>query len=106
MIPRRVDVCARAILSAGFCRHVSDGLFTGSLNPVKREQLEHIIRAAGVIAETQELIILGSQAILGSHPDAPEDLLVSQEVDTYPLEDPGPDHCLGRAPGRIVATGT
>lgn len=53
-----------------------------------RQQLEHLIRAAGAIAEARELVILGSQAILGSHPDAPAELLVSQEVDMYPLEAP------------------
>lgn len=56
---------------------------------MRRRDLEHIIRAAGSIAETRELIILGSQSILGSFPDAPAELLLSQEVDTYPLDDPG-----------------
>ena len=30
-----------------------------------RAQLEHIIRAAGVIADTQDLVVIGSQAVLG-----------------------------------------
>jgi hypothetical protein len=55
---------------------------------MKRADLEHIIRAAGAIAETKDLIVLGSQAILGKWPDAPGDLLVSQEVDTYPADVP------------------
>ena len=50
--------------------------------------MEHIIRAAGAIAEVDELMILGSQAILGTYPEAPADILVSQEVDLYPLDDP------------------
>lgn len=55
---------------------------------MKREDLEHLIRAAGAVAGCRELVILGSQAILGSFPDAPVSLLVSQEMDTYPLDDP------------------
>ncbi len=55
---------------------------------MKRADLEHIIRAAGSIADTQQLVIVGSQAILGSFPDAPAELTVSQEVDTYPLDKP------------------
>ncbi|MCF7972252.1 MAG: hypothetical protein K9N55_00395 [Phycisphaerae bacterium] len=55
---------------------------------MKRTDLEHIIRAAGSIAEADTLIILGSQAILASYPQAPHELLVSQEADTYPLDDP------------------
>jgi hypothetical protein len=55
---------------------------------VKRADLEHIIRAAGAIANSKELIIVGSQAILGSFPDAPAELLASQEADTYPADAP------------------
>lgn len=50
--------------------------------------LEHIIRAAGAIAEADELVIIGSQAILGLYPNAPSELLVSQEADLYPLAQP------------------
>jgi hypothetical protein len=55
---------------------------------VRRADLEHIIRAAGAIANSKELIIVGSQAILGSFPDAPAELLASQEADTYPADAP------------------
>lgn len=55
---------------------------------MKRRDLEHLIRAAGAIAEASELVILGSQAILGKYPEAPEELLVSQEADLYPLRAP------------------
>ena len=56
---------------------------------MKRADLEHIIRAAGSIAETDRLVILGSQAILGSFPQAPQELLASQEADLYPPDEPG-----------------
>jgi hypothetical protein len=55
---------------------------------VRRPDLEHIIRAAGSIADTPKLVIIGSQAILGSFPDAPPELTVSAEADTYPLDAP------------------
>lgn len=56
---------------------------------MRRSDLEHIIRAAGAITDTKELIVLGSQAILGEYPNAPEELLISQDVDVYPRDDPG-----------------
>ncbi len=55
---------------------------------MNRQQLEHIIRAAGAIAEVDELIIIGSQAILASLPSAPPELLTSREVDLYPADEP------------------
>jgi hypothetical protein len=52
------------------------------------KQLEHILRACGSIAASREIIVIGSQALLASCPDAPEELLRSVEVDCYPLDDP------------------
>lgn len=53
-----------------------------------RDQLEHIIRAATTIADDDELVIVGSQAVLGQFPHAPADLLVSVEADVYPKNHP------------------
>jgi hypothetical protein len=55
---------------------------------VTREQLEHIIRAASTIADDDDLIIVGSQSILGQFPSAPASLLVSVEADVYPRNHP------------------
>ena len=55
---------------------------------MKRSDLEHIIRAAGSIADCERLIVIGSQAILGSFPQAPAELTMSEEADTYPLDAP------------------
>ena len=55
---------------------------------MKRHQLEHIIRAIGAITQYDVFVIIGSQSILAKYPDAPAELTVSQEVDTYPLENP------------------
>jgi hypothetical protein len=51
---------------------------------MKRTDLEHIIRAAGSIVEDSEIIVVGSQAVLGQYPDAPESLIRSMEADIYP----------------------
>ncbi|HEY3820868.1 MAG TPA: DUF6036 family nucleotidyltransferase [Polyangiaceae bacterium] len=53
-----------------------------------RAQLEHVIRAAADIADDDEIIVLGSQSILGQHPDAPAELCVSAEADVYPRNKP------------------
>jgi hypothetical protein len=53
-----------------------------------RDQLEHAIRAACEISGDTELWILGSQAILGEFPDAPESLRASIEVDVQPKNRP------------------
>lgn len=55
---------------------------------MKRAELEHIIRAAADIADDDEIIVIGSQAILGAFPDAPPDLCVSVEADVYPRNKP------------------
>jgi Nucleotidyltransferase of unknown function (DUF6036) len=55
---------------------------------MKKHQLEHIIRAAGAIAEVNDLVIIGSQAILGSNLDFPDSLLVSLEADIFARDRP------------------
>jgi hypothetical protein len=55
---------------------------------VNRPQLEHIIRAAAGNADCLDIVVIGSQAILGSYPDAPEQLLVSMEADVFPRDRP------------------
>lgn len=54
---------------------------------MKRDELEHILRAAGAITGVSTWVIVGSQAILGTVPNAPKELLVSQEVDLYAPDD-------------------
>jgi len=64
-----------------------------------RTQLEHVIRAAGAIAGSRELIVIGSQALLAAVPDATGILAQSMEVDLYPADDPAKadmvDGCIG-----------
>jgi hypothetical protein len=47
---------------------------------VTRAQLEHLIRAAATIADDNEIVVIGSQAVLGQFPQAPPELLVSVEA--------------------------
>jgi hypothetical protein len=49
-----------------------------------RSNLEHIIRAAGAIADDSDIIIVGSQSVLGQFPEARTELLISVEADVYP----------------------
>jgi hypothetical protein len=53
-----------------------------------RFELEHLIRAAGSIANDSEIVVIGSQSILGQFPEAPVELLVSAEADLYPRHHP------------------
>ena len=52
------------------------------------DELEHAIRAACSVANDTELFIFGSQAILGSFPNAPESIRASIEVDVQPKNHP------------------
>lgn len=54
-----------------------------------REDFEHVIRAAADAVGEDEFIVVGSQAVLGSFPDAPPSLLRSQDADLYPAKNPG-----------------
>ncbi len=54
-----------------------------------RDQLEHVIRAAAANADTDQVVIIGSQSLLGSHPDVSHPALTaSMEADVFPLPDP------------------
>jgi hypothetical protein len=55
---------------------------------MRRPQLEHIIRAAAGITGTTEIVVIGSQSLLGQFPDAPADLLISIEVDVFTFRHP------------------
>jgi len=55
---------------------------------MKRSQLEHVLRAAAAIAQESTFVVVGSQAILMAFPHAPDELLVSREIDLYPALHP------------------
>ena len=52
-----------------------------------RKEFEHAIRAAADVVN-DEIVVVGSQAVLAHHPDPPEELLRSMEVDVFPRNEP------------------
>ena len=75
----------------GYVRHLhlpGSLPLTSAIRFMQRSELEHLIRASGEIAGDDEIIIIGSQAILGQFPDAPVRLLSSMEADVYPKNRP------------------
>lgn len=55
---------------------------------MNRAELEHVIRAAAVISGDDDIVVIGSQSILGQFPTAPSELLKSNEADVYPRNKP------------------
>jgi hypothetical protein len=52
-------------------------------------EFEHVIAAAANVVDEEEFVVIGSQAILGSRPDALAALLRSMEADLCPAKSPG-----------------
>ena len=50
---------------------------------MNREQFLHVVRVAAELVD-DEIVVIGSQAVLGSTTDPPLNLLRSMEVDVYP----------------------
>jgi hypothetical protein len=57
---------------------------------VNREQLEHILRAASVISREPDVLVIGSQSVLGSfaEDDLPREVTSSMEADIAFFDDP------------------
>jgi hypothetical protein len=55
---------------------------------VRRQDLEHVISAAATVSDDDEIVVVGSQAILAQFPHAPAALLFSQEADVFPRNHP------------------
>lgn len=57
---------------------------------MNRAELEHVIRAAAANADTDQIIVIGSQSLLGTYPELDHPLLcASMEADVFPKENPG-----------------
>jgi hypothetical protein len=54
---------------------------------VTRAEFEHVVRAACAIVE-DEIVVIGSQAVHAQLDRPPESLLISRELDVYPLSAP------------------
>lgn len=48
---------------------------------MKKQQLDHVLRAAGRITGQKQFLIIGSQSLHGKHPDLPDDIARSAEAD-------------------------
>lgn len=70
---------------------------------MNRAQLEHVIRAASSIANDNEIVVIGSQAILGFYPEAPGLLCVSEDADVYPRNFPERADLVDGAIGELSA---
>jgi hypothetical protein len=68
---------------------------------MNRPALEHILRAAAAVSGERELVVIGSQAVLGQFPDAPTALLVSIEADVYPRFAPEKSDLIDGAIGEL-----
>ncbi|MBI4657930.1 MAG: hypothetical protein HY735_03615 [Verrucomicrobia bacterium] len=68
---------------------------------MNRSQFEHILRAAAAITDEREIVVVGSQAVLGQFPDAPTDLLVSIEADVFPHHAPATSILIDGAIGEL-----
>ena len=66
-----------------------------------RAALEHVLRAAAALTDERDFVVIGSQAILGQFPEAPEALLVSIEVDLYPRSAPLKSDIIDGAIGEL-----
>ena len=74
-IRRSRSACGRAPPSAESSLPWSDGKFIGRRRDVKRDELEHVLRAAGAITGVSTWVIVGSQAILGAVAEEPRPCL-------------------------------
>ena len=66
-----------------------------------RQQLEHVIRAAAATANVREIVVIGSQSILGSFAEPPIELTVSMEADVFPKEKPARSIVIDGAIGEL-----
>ncbi len=68
---------------------------------MKRAELEHVLRASAAITRDSSFVVIGSQAVLLSYPEAPAELLLSNEVDLYPAIHPERADLIDGAIGQL-----
>ena len=54
---------------------------------MKKQQVDHVLRAAGRITGEKQFIIIGSQSLHGRHPDLADEIVRSAEVDIVAKRD-------------------
>jgi hypothetical protein len=68
---------------------------------MNRAALKHILRAAAAIADERDFVVIGSQAVLGQFPHAPDGLLVSIEAVIYPRQAPAKSDLIDGASSEL-----
>ncbi|RHW25009.1 hypothetical protein D0Z08_21445 [Nocardioides immobilis] len=72
---------------------------------MRRDQLEHAIRTACQIIQQPEVIVVGSQAVLGTYDESQlPAAAMSIEVDKLPIAAPGPVADDGGLPRQSVTS--
>jgi len=55
---------------------------------MKKQQLDHILRAAGNITGQKQFVIVGSQSLHGKYPNLADEIVMSAEVDLFASKKP------------------
>jgi hypothetical protein len=55
---------------------------------MKKQQVDHILRAAGRLTGERQFVIIGSQSLHGKYPDIADDIVRSVEVDLIAKQNP------------------
>jgi hypothetical protein len=55
---------------------------------MKKQELDHVLRAAREITGEKQFIIIGSQSLHGKYPDLPDEIFMSAEVDLIAKNNP------------------
>src|ERR1700739_4545755 len=56
---------------------------------MKKQELDHVLQAAGRLSGETQFIVIGSQALHGTHPDLVDEVVESAEVDLVAPDNPG-----------------
>lgn len=59
---------------------------------MKKQELDHVLRAAGRITQEKQFIIVGSQSLHGKYPDLADEIVRSAEVDLIAKNAPRKRH--------------
>lgn len=55
---------------------------------MKKQQVDHVLRAAGQITGETQFVIIGSQSLHGKYPDMADEIVMSAEVDLIAAKNP------------------
>jgi len=61
---------------------------------MRKQQIDHVLRAAGRITGEKQFVIIGSQALHATYPDLPDEIVRSAEVDLIAGDAAARTECL------------